>query len=131
MKLFRLLCTVITLGVFAAAAYAADPSGTWTWTTTSPNGELHTTLKLESKDGKLSGNYSNEFGAATISNASLKDGVIAFDVEREMDGNKFVVKYHGKLEGDTIKGTIEVATPEGGDPMKLEWNAKRATAEKK
>ncbi len=125
MKALRLVSLVIAVVVTAAAAFAIDPSGTWSWTTSSPNGDLHTTLKLEAKDGKITGDYSNEFGAAAITNASLKDGLIAFDVERNLNGGKFIVKYHGKLEGDTIKGTIEVANPDGGEPMKLDWNATR------
>ena len=60
-----------------------------------------------------------------ISNASLQDDVIAFDVVRNFGGNKFVVKYHGKVEGDTIKGTIEAPGHDGGEALKLDWNAKR------
>ena len=129
MKLRRIVSSFFAFGMLAVAAFSADPSGTWKWTTQSPAGEINTTLKLESKDGKLTGAYSNQFGDASISNASLKDEVIAFEVVREVQGNKFVVKYHGKLEGDTIKGTIEAAGADGGEPMKLDWNAKRAPKE--
>jgi hypothetical protein len=108
-----------------AAAFAADPTGIWKWTVQSPNGEIHTTLKLESKDGKLTGAYSNQFGDATINNASFKDDVLSFDVVRNLNGSDFVVKYRGKLEGDTIKGTLEAPNPGGGESMKLDWNAKR------
>jgi hypothetical protein len=125
MKTLRLLCSFIALAA-AVSAFAADPTGTWKWTTRSPNGDIETTLTLESKDGKLAGAYSNQFGDAAISNVSVRDDVIAFDVVRELGGNKFVVKYHGKLDGDTIKGTLEAAGPDGGEPMKLDWNAKRA-----
>jgi hypothetical protein len=111
-------------------AFAADPSGTWKWSTRSPNGEIETTLKLESKDGKLTGAYSNQFGDTAISNATLKDNVIAFDVVRDLGGTKYVVKYHGKLEGDTIKGTLEAPGRDGGEAMKLDWNAQRAPKEK-
>ena len=54
--------------------------------------------------------------------------MLAFEVVRELGGGKFVVKYHGKLEGDTIKGTLEAPRPNGGEPMKLDWNAKRTPA---
>jgi len=130
MKLLRILCLFFALGALAAKAPAADPTGTWKWTSHSPNGEIETTLKLESKEGKLVGAYSNQFGDAAISNASLKDNMIAFEVVRDLGGNKFVVKYHGKLEGDTIKGTIEAPGSDGGETMKLDWNAKREPKEK-
>jgi hypothetical protein len=129
MKTLRIICLFFALGA-AAAALAADPTGTWKWTTRSPNGEIETMLKLESKDGKLAGAYSNQFGDTAISNASLKDDVIAFEVVRDLGGNKYVVKYRGKLEGDTIKGTIEAPGHDGGEALKLDWNAKRTPGEK-
>ena len=58
----------------------------------------------------------------------FNDDVIAFDVARDVGGQQFVVKYHGKLEGDSITGTIEAPTG-GGEAMKLDWNAKRAPKE--
>src|SRR4051812_46598590 len=105
MKTLRMLGLFFAFGS-AVAAFAADPTGTWKWTTHSPNGEIETTLKLEAKDGKLAGAYSNQFGDAAISNASIKGDVIAFEVVRDLGGNKYVVKYRGKLEGDTIKGNL-------------------------
>jgi hypothetical protein len=130
MKPLRTLCTFFAVAALAAAALAADPTGTWKWSTRSPNGEIETTLKLETKDGKLTGAYSNQFGDTAISNATLKDDVIAFDVVRDLGGTKYVVKYHGKLEGDTIKGTLEAPGRDGGEAMKLDWNAQRAPKEK-
>jgi len=80
------------------------------------------------KDGKLAGAYANQFGATTISNASLEGDVIAFDVVRAMNGAKYVVHYHGKLAGDTITGTIEAPGHDGGAAVKLDWTAKRTPA---
>jgi autotransporter translocation and assembly factor TamB len=118
--------------LFAAAAFAGDPSGTWRWTVNTPNGDIETTLNLTLKDGQLSGTYSNSFGSVAISSATFKDDAIAFKVEREFDGNKFVLSYAGKLAGDAITGKIEVPGFGGGEGNKIDWNAKRAasTAEK-
>jgi hypothetical protein len=127
MKTLRLLVSFLALAV-TTAALAADPTGLWKWSTHSPNGDIATTLKLEAKDGKLTGAYSNQFGDTMISNVSFQDDVLAFEVVREFGGGKFVVKYHGKLNGDTIKGTLEAPGPDGGEPMKLDWNAQRAPA---
>jgi hypothetical protein len=124
MKMLRLLCSFLVLAA-TVSAFAADPTGTWKWTTHSPNGDIETTLKLESKDGKLAGAYSNQFGDAAISNVSFQEDVLAFEVVRELGGGKFVVKYRGKLAGDAIKGTLEAPGPDGGEPMKLDWDAKR------
>ena len=126
MKIRRLLAAAFAAGLVAATAFAGDPTGTWKWSVTTPNGDLETTLKLTLKDGQVAGTYSNSFGDASISNASFKDDTIAFEVQREFDGNKFVLKYQGKLDGDTIKGSIEVPGMDGGEPRKLDWNARRA-----
>ncbi len=107
-----------------------DPTGTWEWSTKSPNGEIPTTLKLERQDSKIAGVYSNQFGNTAISNASLQDNVIKFDVVRDFGGQKYVVKYQGRMEGDTISGTIEAPGHDGGEGVKLDWNAKRTTKEK-
>jgi hypothetical protein len=60
-----------------------------------------------------------------IGDASFKDGAVSFSVTREFNGNKIVVKYEGKLEGDTITGTSERPGRDGGEPQKREWIAKR------
>ncbi len=111
-------------------ASTPDPTGTWEWSTKSPNGEIPTTLKLGWQDNKIAGVYSNQFGNTAISNASLQDDMISFDVVRDFGGKKYVVKYHGKIAGDTISGTIEAPGHDGGEAVKLDWNAKRTAKEK-
>jgi hypothetical protein len=126
MKISRsLFAALAACFLFVASALAGDPSGTWRWTVATPNGDIETTLKLSLKDGQLTGSYSNSFGETSISAASFKDDAIAFKVEREFDGNKFVLSYAGKLAGDAITGTIEAPGFDGGGARKLEWNAKR------
>lgn len=129
MKTPFLICSLFAI-VGAAVAFGADPTGTWKWTTSSASGGIETTLKLESKEGKLAGAYSNQFGDTAISNASFKEETIAFEVVRDLGGSKYVVKYRGKLEGDTIKGTIEAPGHDGGAALTLDWTAKRSPHEK-
>jgi hypothetical protein len=129
MKTFTIICWLFAVAV-APAAFAADPAGSWEWITSSPDGDIPTTLKLELKNSKIAGAYSNRFGDTAISNASLRDDVITFDVVRDLGGKKYVVKYHGKIEGDTIKGIIEAPGHDGGEALKLDWNAKRTTKKK-
>jgi len=124
-SLYRLLAALLAACFITVAAFAADvsPAGTWKWIIDGPTGKNPTTLKLEAKDGKLTGAYSNKNGDAEIFNASFKDHVLAFEVERNYGGGKIVLQYRGKLDGDTIKGTIDAA---GGS---LDWNAKRGADE--
>ena len=124
--------------MISAAAFAADASGTWKWTQQGRGGKggggggtpRETTLTLKQSDGKLTGPVSSpgRDGASNtteISNGTVKGDVIAFTVEREFGGNKFVMKYSGKIAGDTITGETEFPGRDGGS-TKREWVAKRA-----
>jgi len=124
MKLTHLLALFVAV-IAAAAALAADPTGNWQWTTHSPGGDIETMLKLEWADGKLAGAYSNQFGATAIRKASFQADVIEFEVVRNLGGKEYVVRYHGKLEGDHIRGRIEAPGHDGGDALKIEWTASR------
>ena len=127
MKTLRsLLTAVIAVSVFTIAAFAADLSGSWKWTFEGRNGPMEATSKLTlGKDGTLTGTVSGRMGDTAIGDASFKDGLVAFTVTREFNGNKVVTKYEGKLEGDTITGTIERPGRDGGAPTKTEWKATR------
>lgn len=107
-------------------AYAADISGTWKWTTQGRNGPIEVTSTLTLKDGVLTGTVSGRMGDAPIGDASFKDGQVAFTVTREFNGNKIVIKYEGKFEGDSITGTVERPGRDGGAPVTTEWKATRA-----
>lgn len=124
MNPLRTACAFLAL-LAATAAFAADPTGTWQWSTHSAQGDIPTTLKLESKGGQLNGAYTNQFGATTISNAVLQGDVITFEIVRDLDGQKYVVHYRGQLAGDQITGTIEAPAHDGGHPIKLPWTAQR------
>ena len=128
--LILVTCLILLGSLHSALASPPDPTGTWEWSTKSPNGEILTTLKLEVQDGKIAGVYANQFGDTAISNAALQNDVISFDVVRDFGGQKYVVKYHGKMAGDTISGTIEAPGHDGSEAMKLGWNAKRTPKEK-
>lgn len=120
----------------SAAAYAADPSGTWKWTQQGRGGgggggtPRESTLTLSMKDGKLTGKLASPGRDGASNETEIKDGsvkgdVVAFTIEREFNGNKFVMKYSGKLAGDTITGESE-GPGRDGQTSKREWVAKRA-----
>lgn len=79
MKILRSALTAFAALCFVALALAADPAGAWKWTITPPNGDpIEISVKLEFKDGKLTGTYQSPFGEAAISKGTFKDGAIAF-----------------------------------------------------
>ncbi|HUL54927.1 MAG TPA: hypothetical protein VLT83_16105 [Opitutaceae bacterium] len=127
MKSLRLITAALAAVLLTSAlALAGDPTGSWKWSFPGRDGQSREiTLKLELKDGQLTGSVSGFRGETPISNASCKDDQIVFSVVREFQGNKFETKYTGKLEGDTIKGTIE-RTGRDGQATTNEWTATRA-----
>jgi hypothetical protein len=110
--------------VFVSTANAADPTGTWKWSVTFGDQTREQTAKLKLEGDKLTGVIVGRNNMETaIGDATFKDDTIAFTVTRERDGNKFVSKYSGKLDGDAIKGKIE--SERDGQARSVDWNAKR------
>ena len=131
----KLLAAILAACFITVAAFAADasPAGTWKFTAPGRGGNpgAERTLKLDLKDGKLTGMLMGTTGGqfqipdTAISAASYKDGMVAFSVEVEFNGNKNVTKYTGKLEGDMIKGSLERAGRDGA-MQKVDWMAKKS-----
>jgi opacity protein-like surface antigen len=135
MKSLKFLAAIVAAFCMTAAAFAAEasPAGTWKWTVQGRQGGqgFEQTLKLDYKDGKLTGtllgSQAGQFQVpdTPIADASFQGGTIKFAVTREFNGRSFTTKYEGKLDEDTIKGTFERPGMNGGDPVKREWSAKR------
>lgn len=129
MKKLAIVALVVGLAGLAGGARAedkkgAEPGGTWKWTVERGGQKRDVTLKLEHKDGKLTGTVSAGKDTETkIEDGTFKDGEVKFNVTRERNGEKFTSKYTGKLDGDTIKGAYE--TTFGGKEQKRDWEAKR------
>jgi hypothetical protein len=119
-----LLFVVFVMTTFTASAADTNAAGTWKWSLAGQTGE--TTLKLKQDGEKLSGSYTNQFGAAEIKEGSMKNDDVTFKVQREFNGQSFVIKYSGKLDGDKITGKCEFEV--NGQTRALKWEAKRDTA---
>lgn len=145
MKSLRLILAVLAAGLLSVAVYAADPTGSWKFTMqggrggggggaggAGKGGGMEVTFKLALKDGKLTGTYTQpgrQGGAPTdieISDASFKDDTVTFSVVREGQNGKTTTKFEGKIDGDTIKGTMLAPGRGGGEPMPREWTATKA-----
>jgi hypothetical protein len=117
------------------AAVRADDAkntatGDWKWEMRGRGGNgqaREVTLKLKQDGEKLTGTITGFQGQATaIKEGTIKKGEVSFEVTRERNGNTFTQKYKGKLEGDTIKGTVEFEI--NGETRTRPWEAKRSTA---
>jgi hypothetical protein len=82
------------------------------------------TLKLNQDGEKLTGTITGRQGNETeIEDGKVKDDAVSFKVTREFNGNEVVMKYQGKLAGDTIKGDTKFERD--GEEQTREWAAKR------
>lgn len=132
MKKFRhvalstLIACLATAPLAADTSAAADPSGTWTYTLATPNGRsMESTLVLSYKDGKLSGTVDNRAGKTEIENASFENGTVSFDVHRERRRAKSDAHYEGKMEDNTITGTVTIEIPKRDESYSSDWTALR------
>lgn len=122
---------VLSLGA-AQAAEKAD--GKWTWTMPGRGGGegRKVTLTLKADGEKLTGTLSNpgrqggDARETPIEDGKISGNEISFKATREWNDQKMVVKYSGKIEGDTIKGKLE--TERDGQARSRDWEAKREAA---
>jgi hypothetical protein len=129
----KILALAALVGFVAANALAddkADATGTWKWTRKTPDGqeqEISATLKQDGE--KLTGSVMSPLGEVEIKEGKVKDGEISFQISFQRDGNDITVKFSGKLQGDKIKGKVEI----GGGDMKrtMDWEPKRVKEDKK
>jgi hypothetical protein len=133
------IASFLALFVFAAfvvPAFADDDAkdskakvdGTWKWSFQTQDGQTReSSAKLKQEGDKVTGTVAGRQGNDTeIKDGKIdKDGTVSFTVEREFNGNKMTAKYHGKVEGDTIKGKIETKRGDG-ESRERDWEAKRA-----
>ena len=121
----RSVLIFVSLALAALTTFGAEnAAGVWKWSLSEQSGE--TILKLKQEGEKLTGSYTNQFGATEIVDGSLKGDVVSFKVKREFNGQGFVIKYSGKLAGDKITGKGEFDI--NGETRALDWEAKREAA---
>ena len=126
----RQVLGLVVLAAFAGLVTTAraddkpNPTGTWKWTVTMGNNTRDVSLTLKLEGDKLTGTLVRGDQETPIEDAKYKDGELSFKVTRERDGQKFTIKYNGKITGDTIKGKSEFGAE--GNTQSRDWEAKRA-----
>jgi hypothetical protein len=121
------MATVICMLAIAGMARAEDkpnPTGTWKYTVEVNGQSVDVTIKLKLEGDKLTGTVSVLNMESKIEDSKYQDGEVSFKVNREMNGNKFTIKYKGKINGDTFKGKRELERD--GQTNTREFEAKRS-----
>lgn len=120
----RALALCLTLLSLTAAAFAGDPSGTWTCKVTSPKErELEAILHLQHADGRITGTMKGRQGEQTLRDGTFSGETVRFTVQRKVRRRTVTTTYEGRLEGDTLRGTVAVQA--GRKDMTLPWTATR------
>jgi hypothetical protein len=138
MKLKSYVKTLIVGGttslvLLAAIAQAADPAGTWTWTTPGRNGgpDRVSTLTLKVSDSSLTGNLSvpgrdGQPVETPVTDGKVDGDNVNFNVIRQFNGNSNTNIYSGTVTNDEIIGNIQFNR--NGETQTRKWDAKRSTA---
>jgi hypothetical protein len=132
-----MLCRALALAVlvgFLPQLQAADVTGKWAWSTPGRQGgeARKMTLELKADGEKLTGKLlspgrqGGEPRATEISDGKVVGDEISFAIKREYNGNQMVIKYNGKVSGDTIKGKSSISR--GAQVREMDWEAKREPA---
>ena len=112
------------MALCAFPASAADISGTWKGSAETPNGTVERTFVFKVDGHKLTGETtSNMFGKSTIEDGTVDGDNVSFHITVSVNGTEGKVNYKGKVEGDTIKFTVEVEAV----GQSLEMVARRAS----
>lgn len=86
-------------------------SGKYNLSLTGDDGQsFSTVLKLEEKDGKLTGSYTSILDGEEVPFKKIerKGESLEMEIQRERDGQKLFVKFHGKIAGKgKLTGTVD------------------------
>jgi hypothetical protein len=128
-------CTAALL-FFTATVQAADPTGTWTWSTPGRNGspDRVSTLTLKADASKLTGKVSapgrdGQAAETAIASGKIEGDNISFELVRSYNGNSSTNKYSGVVTADKITGKVE-SVNRSGEPQSRNWEANRSTETK-
>ncbi len=108
--------------LLAAAAFAADISGKWTYEQQGRNGAMTVTMTLKADGSNLTGSISGRNGDTAINNGKIDGDKFSFDVTRQMGDNSVTIKYSGTVAGDELKMSVDAGR---GQPREV--TAKRAS----
>ena len=107
--------------VLAIPAVAADIAGKWTASFDTQIGVQNYTYTFKVDDGKLTGMAESQNGKTEITEGAIKGDEISFVENLDFQGNALKITYTGKISGDEIKFSRNVA-----DMVTEEFVAKRA-----
>lgn len=117
----KLALALLFVSFGAMTALAADVSGKWSGTITTPRGEQQIAFTFKVDGATLTGTVTTQRGDSDISDGKIDGDNISFNQKVSFNGNDMTISYTGKVDGDSIKFTRTV-----GDRPPAEFTATRA-----
>lgn len=102
------------------SALFADVTGDWEMTTQGRRGERTMDIHFEQKGEKITVTWSGFRGGEIEAEGTIKGNEIEWSFTRETPRGDFTMTYKGKVEGDTMTGTMQM-----GERDPSEWTAKK------
>ncbi len=125
MKTRNLILSACFLLTFLTVAWAAEVDGKWTAQVPGRQGNTQeTTFTLKAEGEKLTGTMTGRQGDVAISDGTIKEGNLSFNVVRETPNGNIKLVYKGVLAGDEIKFSRTMEGGPGGGAAQ-EFVAKR------
>jgi len=109
MKLRMTAALAIFVLAVCMPVLAADISGQWTATFNTQVGEQHYVYTFKVDGEKLTGTAKSDNGTVEIQSGVVKGDDVSFVENLDYQGQKLVITYTGKVSGDEIKFTRDVA----------------------
>jgi len=101
----------------------ANVAGTWRWSLRTATGARQYSLHLDQKFQQISGHVSVRGQGVNIDDARLVGDQLRFMVRSEMDKQSVVLHFSGRVNGDTMKGSMAVLG--GTFTSQHNWTARR------
>jgi hypothetical protein len=112
------------LAAFAITAWAADINGNWKATAEGPNGTMERTFTFKVDGNKVTGeSTSSMMGKSEITEGKIEGDTVTFVLTGKFGDQEVKLNYKGKISGNEIKFTSEMAG--GGGGQAIEWTAKK------
>lgn len=100
MKTIRFAALLVTM---AFTIFAADVTGAWKATFTTPDGQTReNTITLKADGDKLTGTISSRIGDAKIQDGKINGDDLSFTAVRNINGDDITFNYAGKVAGNKM-----------------------------
>src|SRR5688572_15529153 len=109
MKLRKVLFSGLLILAVSALVLAADVTGTWTAAIDTQIGEQNYTYTFKVDGEKLTGRAKSQYGDTELTEGVVKGDDISFVENLNFEGMPLKITYKGKISGDEIKFTRNVA----------------------